>query len=884
MQLDKQYDPKNNEQNIYSLWENNNCFKPNKKTDKGNFIVVIPPPNVTDVLHLGHALNNTIQDLIVRFKRMQGYRTLWVPGTDHAGIATQNMVERQLAKEGKTKEDIGREKFTKLLWQWKNEKGDRIIEQLKEIGCSCDWSRTRFTMDDTLSKAVREAFYRLYSQGLIYRGRYIVNWCPHCKTALSDDEVEHTPSNGSLWYITYPFQKDGIDGITVATTRPETMLGDVAIAVNPDDERYATLIGKKVWLPLTERFIPIIADKRVTSDFGTGAVKVTPAHDPLDFEIGQTHKFNPIFVISPEGNMSKEAGSNYEGMDRYECRRRVILDLKALGLLIKIEPHSHSVGHCYRCDTVIEPYLSSQWFVKMKPLAHPALEIVKRGKIKFTPERWTGVYYNWMENIRDWCISRQIWWGHRIPLWECKDCGETIVSKEDNVIECPKCGSENLFAIEDVLDTWFSSWLWPFTVMGWPEYTDDFNEFYPTDILVTASEIIFFWVARMVMAGIHFTGELPFKDVLIHGTVRDEQGRKMSKSLGNGIDPLKIVESHGRDALRFTLVSQSATGSDLFLSEKTFDIGRNFINKLWNATRLILSNLNKKYDYNTLLESDYPELSDRYILSRFQQVKAQASQSLTDYDLYNYVQIVYHFFWDEFCDWELEVAKDRLREGDDKTIKLLLHILIGIFKLLHPVIPFLTERLWQIFQLEVLKNLSPSFIIDADFPVEDKSYIDQVAENEFDLIKSIITSLRTTRNFYNISYKQKLTLTLSGNDKKNLDTVKRESELIQKFGGTDSVIIKQEKLESPFEIIDGLSLDLPIAEYIDLTKERERIEKEINTLQELATKSRKKLESANFLSKAPSKVVEMEKGKLSTFEEKIDGFTYRLKQLEKKGR
>jgi valyl-tRNA synthetase len=713
-ELEKVYNPHEVEDRIYKEWEDKGYFRAAPKAGKKPYSIVIPPPNITGILHMGHALNNTIQDILVRFKRMQGFETEWMPGTDHAGIATQNVVEKKLAKEGRRRQDLGRDKFVEEVWRWREEYGSTIIRQLKKLGCSCDWPRTRFTMDDGLSKAVLEVFIRLYEKGLIYKGSYIINWCPRCQTALSDEESQHKDVEGMLYHIRYPIK--GEKGhVVVATTRPETMLGDVAIAVNPKDKRYKGLKGKTVMLPLLDRELKVVFDPLVDLKFGTGALKVTPAHDPVDFELGMKHGLEKINVMNDDATINS-AGGDYEGMDRFEAREAILEDLKERGLFIKSEAHRHAVGHCYRCHTMIEPRLSPQWFVRMKPLAKPAIEAVKKGRIKFYPPRWTKVYLDWMENIRDWCISRQIWWGHRIPVYYCQRCVKTgilndkfpisngkINPKSKGIIvsrtrpeKCPKCGSADIEQDPDVLDTWFSSWLWPFSTFGWPEKTPELKYFYPTNSLITAQEIIFFWVARMIMAGIEFAGGIPFKDVYIHGTVRDITGTKMSKSLGNIIDPLDMIEKYGTDALRFSMISITAQGQDVFLSEGKFELGRNFANKIWNASRFILMNLKPeevRADLCVFFNAADLGLPERWILSRFYSTLKDVTGCLDSYKFNEAANSIYEFFWHEFCDWYIEIAKLSL---DKKETQIVLYkVLEKSLRMLHPFMPFVTEEIWQ---------------------------------------------------------------------------------------------------------------------------------------------------------------------------------------------
>ena len=733
----KMYDPKQVEDRLYEEWMNKGYFHAEVDNNKEPFCIVIPPPNITGQLHIGHALDNAWQDIIIRWKRMQGFSALWLPGTDHASIATEVKIIEKLAEEGLTKNDLGRDAFLKKAWEWKEQYGGRIVEQLKKLGSSCDWSRERFTMDEGCSKAVTEVFIRLYEKGLIYQGKRIINWCPECKTALSDAEVEYEEKQGYFWHIAYAI-KDSTESIVVATTRPETMLGDTAVAVHPDDERYKHLIGKKVILPLLNREIPVIADTYVDKDFGTGVVKITPAHDPNDFEVGLRHNLDQILVMNDNGTMNGNAGK-YKGMDRYDARKVIVEDLKGLGALVKIEDHKHNVGECYRCSTTVEPIISKQWFVKMKPLADPAIDAVRTGEVKFVPERFDKIYYNWMENIRDWCISRQLWWGHRIPAYYCQSCGKTIVSKEAPQ-KC-SCGYETFKQDEDVLDTWFSSALWPFSTLGWPDDTEEVKYFYPTSILVTGYDIIFFWVARMIFSGIEHMGEVPFKDVLLHGIVRDSQGRKMSKSLGNGIDPLEIIEKYGSDPLRMSLILGNSPGNDMRFYIEKVEANRNFANKIWNASRFILMNLENMQGQP--LKLDKPEIADKWIISRYNQLITDVTDNLNKYELGLAAQKLYDFIWNEFCDWYIELVKPRLYGTNDDArgtaLYTLTYVLTNTLKLLHPFMPFITEELWQ-----HLPHEGESIMISS-WPVANAKEIDIKAEEEMQAIMDAIKVIRNVR-------------------------------------------------------------------------------------------------------------------------------------------
>jgi valyl-tRNA synthetase len=887
--LDKVYDPKKVEDKWYQVWLDRNYFHAEVRPDKESYTIVIPPPNVTDRLHMGHAYNNTLQDILIRMKRMQGYEALWVPGTDHAGIATQNVVERDLLnREGKSRHDLGREEFVRRVWEWKEKYGDIIIEQLKKIGCSCDWQRTRFTMDEGLSRAVLEVFVRLYNKGLIYRGSYIVNWCPRCQTALSDDEVEHREQEGHLWYIKYPV-KGSKRYVTVATTRPETMLGDTGVAVHPEDARYKGLIGKTILLPLMNREIPIVADDLVDPKFGTGAVKVTPAHDPNDFVIAERHSLEPLKVMDVDGSMNEAAGK-YAGMDRFQARKAVVKDLKQLGLLEKIEPHTHAVGHCYRCHTLIEPYLSEQWFVKIKPLAEPALRVALDRTVRFHPERWTKVYVNWLENVRDWCISRQLWWGHRIPVYFCQDCGHMMVSV-NAVATCEKCGSSNIEQDPDVLDTWFSSWLWPFSTLGWPEQTPDLDYFYPTKTLVTGHEIIFFWVARMIMAGLEFTGKVPFYDVYLHGIIRDAQGRKMSKSLGNGIDPLDMVSQYSADAVRFSLLILSSEGNDINLSESDFEIGRNFSNKLWNAFRFLAMNLRqgdlelgRMEEVNRLRDQGALELADRWILSRYHRVVREVTENLDQFRFHEAVSSLYSYFWHEYCDWYLEVIKPRLYEGADETgrraaVAVALTVLKGLAHLLHPFVPFITE---EIFQQVRLEDESESIVISS-WPESDSSYFDASAEDQMKLLQDLIGAIRNIRGEMNVPPNKRADVLIKSGDPEVLRLVEENRPYLEHLAKVQQLtaspsLAKPKKSASA--VVNGFEVYVPLEGLIDIAVERSRLEKEIRRLEETLENLDRRLQSLEFRSKAPKEVVEREERKKQDFEANLEKLRSNLASLE----
>ncbi len=879
IELDKTYDPKAAEGKWNKWWNDEGFFKPSDA--EKTYSIVIPPPNVTDILHVGHALNNLIQDVLIRRARMKGYSTLWLPGTDHAGIATQHMVVQELAKEGTTKEEIGREEFEKRLWQWKETKGGRIIDQLKELGCSCDWSRERFTLDEGYARAVREAFVRLYEEGLIYRGKYIINWCPSCKTALSDEEAEHQPVKGKLWFFKYPLVDGGF--IECATTRPETMLGDTAIAVNPEDKRYKDYIGKDVQHPFLDRTFKIVADDYVDMTFGTGAVKITPAHDPNDFEIGKRHDLDFINILTIDGRINANGGV-FEGMTRFEARDAIIAEWEKRGLLVNIKDHDLSAGHCYRCNTLVEPYLSDQWFLKMKPLAEPALAVVRRGKSKFYNDRWTGVYYNWLENIRPWCLSRQLWWGHRIPVWYCDDCsdGEPIVFRDDPS-ECPKCGSTNIRQETDVLDTWFSSWLWPFATMGWPDIdANDLKRFFPTDVLCTASEIIFFWVARMVMASEHFMGETPFHSIYIHGTVRDSQGRKMSKSLGNGIDPLKVIDEYGRDALRYTLLAQAGAGQDLFIDMDSFATGRNFCNKLWNAARLVLSNIHEEFKREELRNPPTGNLVDRWILSRLQKAKEKTEKALRIYRLDEAVDTLYHFFWSEFCDIYLEAVKPRFARNDRDAQLVSFHVLEQTLRLWHPVIPFVTEEIWQKLKEQIIDGFKAEACIVASWPAVMHGLIDDGAEVEFDYVKDVAAELRNIKTSSGIGNKQVGQAVIVPADSSQENVINKYRTIIVALGRIGSVETSDKRPEGAVgtAIVNNSHVYLPLEGLIDLDAERARLKKEISRLEGVLSGLDNKLANKQFLDNAPEDVVDGARAQRAKVVSQLD---YMRKALEELG-
>ncbi|WP_110953379.1 valine--tRNA ligase [Anaerosinus massiliensis] len=873
------YDPQSFEKKWYAFWEENKLFHEEVDYDKRPFSIVIPPPNVTGQLHMGHALDNTLQDIQIRWRRMQGYNTLWMPGTDHAGIATQIKVEEMLAKEkGISRYDLGREQFIEKVWEWKHQYGSRITKQLRSLGASCDWERERFTLDEGCSKAVREVFVSLYEKGLIYQGHRITNWCPRCNTALSDIEVEHEDGEGHLYHLRY--QIEGTEEyIQIATTRPETMLGDTGVAVHPDDVRYTHLVGKNLILPIVNRKIPVFADSYVDPSFGTGAVKVTPAHDPNDFEMGQRHNLEQIIVLNTDATMADNTGK-YKGMDRYVCRKQIIADLKDLGNLVKIEAHAHAVGHCHRCNTVIEPMVSKQWFVKMESLAKPAMEAVQSGKIQFVPERFTKIYMNWLEGIRDWCISRQLWWGHRIPAWYCEDCGETVVSRED-VHACPKCG-KIMRQDEDVLDTWFSSGLWPFSTMGWPEETEEFKQFYPTSVLVTGYDIIFFWVARMIMMGLEFGKDIPFKHVFIHGLVRDSQGRKMSKSLGNGIDPLEVIEKYGADTLRFMLITGNTPGNDMRFYWERVESTRNFANKLWNASRFVLMNLEGFDRTFKPSQADYT-LADQWILSRYSKTVEEVTNNLEKFELGEAGRALYEFIWNEFCDWYIEMVKARLYNKDAvakrKTAQYVLcYVLENTLKLLHPFMPYITEEIWQHIPHEgksIMVAAWPTALQDITLRAE--------VEQEMSTIMEIIKAVRNMRAEVNVAPGKKSEVVLHFASKELQDIVETNAEYLRVLAAAEPVRILEKEVEKPDNamaaVVDGVEIYLPLKGLIDVEKETARLNKELTVLEKELARVSGKLANAGFVAKAPKEVIEKEKEKQKSFEDKRTAINERLAYL-----
>ncbi|MBR5504954.1 MAG: valine--tRNA ligase [Clostridia bacterium] len=872
-ELAKTYNPSEVEDRIYSQWVDKGYFHAEIDKNKKPFTIVIPPPNVTGQLHMGHALDETLQDILIRYKRMQGYSTLWVPGTDHAGIATQIKVEEELrVNEGLTRYDLGREKFLKRVWQWKEKYGSRIINQLKKIGSSCDWDRERFTMDEGCSKAVKEVFVNLYNKGLIYQGSRIINWCPHCITALSDAEVDHAEQPGNFWHIKYNV-KDSDEYVVIATTRPETLFGDTAVAVNPEDERYASLVGKTLILPLVGREIPVIADEYVDKEFGTGCVKITPAHDPNDFEVGLRHNLEQIKVMNDDATMNAYAGK-YEGMDRYECRKQMIEDLREMGLLLKIEDHSHNVGQCYRCGTTVEPIISKQWFVKMEPLAKPAIDAVKNDETQFIPEHFEKIYFHWLENIRDWCISRQLWWGHRIPAFYCDDCNEMIVTKEDGAI-CPKCGKP-MRQDPDTLDTWFSSALWPFSTLGWPDKTEEMEYFYPTSVLVTGYDIIPFWVMRMMFSGLEHTGQVPFDKVFIHGLVRDSQGRKMSKSLGNGIDPLEIVSEYGADALRFTLATGNSPGNDMRFHLERVEASRNFANKIWNASRFLMMNLS--IDEIKLPDASELKLEDKWILSAYNNLVREVTENLNNFELGIAVSKLYDFIWDNYCDWYIELVKPRLyeKDGADKTAQSVLsYVLIGSLKLLHPFMPFITEEIFS-----GLPTGEESIMI-SKWPEFDPALCYDEEEKRMHIIMDAIRSVRNIRAQMNVVPSRKAKLIIVAQDAAVFEGT---ASFFEKLASASETVVTESAGSVDDNavnvVVEGATIYIPLDELVDRAKEIERLEKELKTLEGEIMRVEGKLGNAGFVAKAPAHVVEEEKAKGEKYAKMLSEVKASLEKLK----
>ena len=871
------YNPKEFEERIYKIWEEKKYFTPVVDKSKKPFSIVMPPPNITGRLHLGHALDNTLQDMLIRFKRMQGYCTLWLPGQDHASIATEVKVENELLKQGLVKKEMGREAFLEKVWEWSDEYRGHIREQLKKMGVSADFSREAFTMDENLNKAVRTVFVKLYNEGLIYQGNRITNWCPKCTTALSDAEIEYEEKEGSFWHINYPLS-DGSGFLEIATTRPETLLGDTAVAVNPNDDRFKHLIGKTLKLPLTDREIPVVGDEYVDIEFGTGAVKITPAHDPNDFEVGKRHNLPQIRVMDDHGIIN-ELGGKYQGLDRYEARKQMVEDLDKLGLLVKIKPHTHNVGTHDRCGTVIEPIISKQWYVKMESLAKPAIEAVRGGKTKFVPERFDKIYFNWMENIQDWCISRQLWWGHRIPVYYCQDCGEIMVSEHD-VTTCTKCGSSKIEQETDVLDTWFSSALWPFSTLGWPDKTEDLEYFYPTSTLVTGYDIIFFWVARMIFSGIHNMGETPFDTVLIHGIIRDSQGRKMSKSLGNGVDPLEVIDEYGADALRFMLVTGNAPGNDIRYIPERVEAARNFANKIWNASRFVMMNLDRDIMNKYIDDKDY-SLADKWILSRMNGLVKEVTENMEKYELGIALQKVYDFLWTEFCDYYIELVKPVLYGEDEKSKGIVFNVLYKVLntglKLLHPVMPFITEEIYTHLSTET------ESITIASWPEYDESLVNEKSEKDMEFIMEAIKALRNLRASMNVppSRKAKIIAYISEEAK---DAFINGAAYLEKLASASEVTFidnKDNLAENLVSVVvKGGELFLPLLDLVDREKELDRLNKEKDKLEKEIDRVEKKLSNEKFVSKAPEAVVNEEKAKGEKYKEMLNAVLERISALK----
>ena len=875
-ELSKTYSPTEIEDKWYKIWEEKGYFNAQHNSEKPGYSIAIPPPNVTGILHMGHMLNNAIQDAIIRYKRMSGFETLWIPGMDHAGIATQNKVERMLKEEGTSKEEIGYDEFLRRTWEWKEKHGGLITKQLRKLGVSLDWDRERFTMDEGLSRAVKEVFIKLYNDGLIYRGEYIVNWCPHDKTALADDEVNHIDKKGKIWEIKYRI-KDTDDYVIIATTRPETMLGDTGVAVNPNDERYKHLIGKKVILPLMNREIPVVADEYVDMEFGTGVVKMTPSHDPNDFEVAKRTGLEFINIFTEDAHVNSNGGK-YKGLERFAARKAILADLEAEGLLVGTKEHNHAVGHCYRCDSIIEPRVSTQWFVKMEPLAKRALEVVKNGQIQITPKRWEKVYYNWLENIRDWTISRQIWWGHRIPAYYAED-GTVFVARN---MEEAKAQAKEKFGKEvslreetDVLDTWFSSALWPFSTLGWPDKTPDLEKFFPTNALVTGADILFFWVARMVMMSLYINDEIPFSYVYLHGIIRDELGRKMSKSLGNSPDPLDLIAKYGADAIRFSFLYNTSQGQDIHFSEKLLEMGSTFANKVWNASRFVLSNL-EDFDKNAVIDEKEFKLEDRWILSKLQTASRQINEYMDKYELDSAAKVAYEFFRGNFCDWYVEIAKTRVygQEGSDKTVAqyVLKTVLDKGLRMLHPFMPFITEEIWQKL------GLDEETIMLSEFPTENKKYVDLAAEKEFDYLKEIVNAIRNIRGEANVSPAKKIEVIFKIVNDGEKEILEHNAKILDKLANVEKYEFNTEiPALVGFKLVETTEIYVPLADLIDKEKEIAKLEKDIQKTQKELDRVLGKLSNEKFLSKAPKEVIDKENGIKEELENKIAKFKESIK-------
>jgi valyl-tRNA synthetase len=903
-ELAKVYDPTKVETKWYTFWEENELFHADNTSPKKPFTIMIPPPNVTGMLTIGHILNNTVQDLLIRWKKMQGYETLWLPGTDHAGIATQNRVESALRSEGLDRHVLGREKFLERVWAWRREYGGIILKQLRKLGAACDWQRERFTMDEGLSRAVQEVFVRLYEKGWLYKGQRLINWCPQCRTALADEEVSYEEQQGHFWSIAYPL-KDGSGEIVVATTRPETMLGDTAVAVHPHDDRYKSHIGKSVLLPLMNREIPIIADEHADPEKGSGAVKITPAHDFDDFEVGLRHRLEQIPVIAADGTMNENAGA-YAGLDRFEARKRIVADLEQLGLLRGVEDRIVPIPRCYRSDDIIEPYLSSQWFVKMKPLAEPAIQAVRSGRIRFYPKHWEETYFHWMENIRDWCISRQIWWGHRIPVWYC-ECGEMIVARQEPET-CPACGSANLRQDEDVLDTWFSSWLWPFSTLGWPDETADLKKFFPGNTLATGPDIIFFWVARMIMASLEFMGDVPFEDVYFNGMIRDKDNRKMSKSLGNSPDPLWLIEgadaaviadfarnnptykygvpAYGADAVRITMVYLTPLGGDIRFDHTMVELGQKFSNKLWNAARFVLMNLDERQAIPALgnIEPKELELADRWILSRLNRTLDEVDAYLAEFRLNDATHAIYSFIWDEFCDWYIELAKTRLYNSQDGRGQQIaraisVHVLDVVLRALHPFMPFITEEIWQALP-KIGDQEKPKSIMLAAYPRSEVKFIDENIDKKMELIQQVVGVLRNIRGEMNVPPGKEAELVVNSSHEEKLAVIRANEVYVTQLVRLSSIRYGEKRPEAAASaVLDGIELFMPLADLIDIDVERGRLEKEIERLLNQLALLDKKLSNENFISRAPADVVEKEKKKKRDFEDNLSKLRLNLSRI-----